>query len=127
MGPTTGCSGLGIDKVQATLRKCPAPDVVGGDAGGSLRETEAYERHVRDFTDRAKSMLTAERLRQICESYQREKGFFGERELLAILRRPSSVVIVWKQRFTKVPGQYLAEMVLVERDGRALVDHVAVL
>jgi 2C-methyl-D-erythritol 2,4-cyclodiphosphate synthase len=86
-----------------------------------------YERHVRDFTDRAKSTLTAERLRQICETYQRERGFFGERELLAILRRPRSVLLVWKQRFTKVPGQYLAEMILVEKDGRALVDHVMVL
>ena len=86
-----------------------------------------YERHVRDFTDRARSTLTAERLRQICEAYQREKGFFGERELLAILRRPHSVLLVWKQRFTKAPGQYLAEMVLVEKDGRVLVDHVMVL
>lgn len=86
-----------------------------------------YGRHVRDFTDRAKATLTAERLRQICETYQREKGFFGERELLAILRRPQSVLLVWKQRFTKAPGMYLAEMVLVEKDGRAQVDHVMVL
>src|SRR5258708_29468267 len=85
------------------------------------------ERHVRDFTDRAKAQITAERLKQICDTYQREKGFFGGRELLAILRRPHSVVLVWKQRFTKAPGDYLAEMILVEKDGRPLVDHVMVL
>ena len=85
------------------------------------------ERHVRDFTDRAKSMVTSERLKQICETYQREKGFFGERNLLAILRRPQSVVLIWKQRFTKAPGEYLAEMVLVEENGRPLVDHVMVI
>jgi hypothetical protein len=86
-----------------------------------------YERHVRDFTDRAKGTLTAERLRTICEAYQREKGFFGEREFLAILRRPQSVLLLWTQRFTKAQGTYLAEMVLVERNGAVQVDHVMVL
>jgi hypothetical protein len=86
-----------------------------------------YERHVRDFTDRAKGTLTAERLRTICETYQREKGFFGARELLAILRRPHSILLLWKQQFTKAQGMYLAEMVLVERNGVVQVDHVMVL
>ncbi len=85
------------------------------------------ERHVRDFTDRAKAIVTTERLRQICETYQRERGFFGERELLAILRRPHSVLLLWKQRFTKSPGVYLAELLLIEKDGRTLVDHVMVI
>ena len=85
-----------------------------------------YERHVRDFTDRAKGTLTKEKLQLICEQYQSEKGLFGNREFVAVFRRPDSVAIVWKQWFTKKFGEYVAEMVLVEREGNYLVDHVMV-
>jgi len=85
-----------------------------------------YEKHVRDFTERAKSVLTKERLQKICEEYQREKGFFGRREFVAVFRRPESVVIVWKQWFTKQPGEFVAELLLVQKGGRYLVDHVMV-
>jgi len=85
-----------------------------------------YERHVRDFTDRAKSVLSKERLQEICQKYQSEKGFFGKREFVAIFRRPDSVVLVWKQWFTKQPGEFVAELLLVEKNGRYLVDHVMV-
>ena len=63
-----------------------------------------HTRHVRDFTERLKGIGTP----------------------IAILRRPDSVAILWKQHFTKAPGEFVAEMVLVHRDGRYLVDHVMV-
>ena len=85
-----------------------------------------YERHVRDFTDRAKSVLPKERLRKICEEYQSTKGFFGKRECDAIFRRSESVVIVWKQWFTKQRGEFVAELLLVQQGDRYLVDHVMV-
>lgn len=85
-----------------------------------------HERHVRDFTERAKSVVTAEHLQRVCEQYQKEKGFFTHREPVAVLKRPGAAVIVWKQWFTKSPGEYLAEMILVEEDGKFLVDHVMV-
>ncbi len=85
-----------------------------------------YERHVRDFTDRLKAMLTREQLHAICHRYQSEKGFFAEREFVALFRRPDSVALIWKQRFTQQPGEFVAEMVLLEQDGRHLVDHVMV-
>lgn len=85
-----------------------------------------YERHVRDFTERAKSMLSETQLKAICKDYQQRKGFFAEREFVAVFRRPDSVAVVWRQRFTKAPGDYVAELVLVEQDGRYLVDHVMV-
>ncbi len=85
-----------------------------------------YERHVLDFTDRLKAMLPREQLHAICRDYQREKGFFAEREFVALFRRPDSVALVWKQHFTRQPGEFVAEMVLLERDGRYLVDHVMV-
>ncbi|BDR09520.1 hypothetical protein CTR2_R28580 [Comamonas thiooxydans] len=60
-----------------------------------------YERHIKDFTDRLKSVLSKERLEWICRDYQGTKGFFDKREFIAIFRRPESVAIVWKQTFTK--------------------------
>jgi hypothetical protein len=33
---------------------------------------------------------------------------------------------VWRQWFTKAHGEYVAEMLLVERDGKYLVDHAMV-
>jgi hypothetical protein len=85
-----------------------------------------YEWHVRDFTDRAKGVLPKDRLREVCEAYQSTKGFFAKREFVAIFRRTESVVVVWRQWFTKQPGEFVAEMVLVQSNGKHLVDHVMV-
>ena len=85
-----------------------------------------HERHVRDFTDRLKAIVSKAHLEKVCRQYQSEKGFFGAREAVAVFRRPHSIAIIWKQRFTKVAGEYVAEMVLVEDGSRYLVDHVMV-
>jgi hypothetical protein len=85
-----------------------------------------HHRHVADFTDRLKAIVTKEQLEKVCRQYQSEKGYFGGREVVAVFRRPQSVAIVWKQCFTKQAGEYVAEMVLVENGSRYLVDHVMV-
>ena len=85
-----------------------------------------YERHIRDFSPRLKTQLTPERLYAICADYQGSKGFFTEREFVAIFRRPDSVAVIWKQGFSLQAGEFVAEMVLIEQDGRYLVDHVMV-
>jgi hypothetical protein len=85
-----------------------------------------HERHTRDFTERAKKIVTKEHLQKVCEEYQKEKGFFSKREFVGIFRRPQSVVIVWKQWFTIQPGEFVAELLLVQIDGRYLIDHVLV-
>jgi hypothetical protein len=85
-----------------------------------------YERHIRDFTERAKSVLSKASLESICEQYQSTKGFFAKREFVAAFRRPNSVAVVWRQWFTKHPGEFVAELVLVQREGKYLVDHVMV-
>jgi len=77
-----------------------------------------HARHVQDFTDRLKAIVTIDYLEKVCRQYQSEKGLFGPRELVAIL---------WKQQFTKSPGDYVAEMILVQQGSRYLVDHVYVL
>jgi hypothetical protein len=85
-----------------------------------------YERHVRNFTERLKRIVTREHLQMVCEGYQRERGYFAEREPVAAFKRPGAVAIIWRQRFTKVPGEFVAEMLLVEDDGKYLVDHAMV-
>jgi len=85
-----------------------------------------HERHVVDFSDRMKAIVTKEYLEKVCREYQSEKGYFAEREFVAVFRRPESIAVVWKQRFTKQPGEFVAEMLLIEKDGRYLVDHAMV-
>lgn len=85
-----------------------------------------YDRHVRDFTDRLKKRLGREQLEWICRDYQGTRGYFADREFVAVFRRPDSVAVVWRQRFTRQAGDFVAEMVLVHQDGRYLVDHVMV-
>ncbi|HEX4974977.1 MAG TPA: hypothetical protein VFV48_03740 [Pseudomonadales bacterium] len=85
-----------------------------------------YDRHVRDFTDRLKIRLSKEQFGWICQDYQSTKGYFAERVFVAAFRRPDSVAVVWRQHFTNQPGDFVAEMVLVQQDGRYLVDHVMV-
>ncbi|WP_041522360.1 hypothetical protein [Gilvimarinus agarilyticus] len=84
-----------------------------------------HARHTRDFTDRLKQIVMPDYLRKVCEKYQAETGFFAKRELVAVFRRPDSVAIVWRQYFTKAPGEFVAEMVLVQQDGKYLCDHAA--
>ncbi|MBS0165042.1 MAG: hypothetical protein JSR29_03085 [Nitrospira sp.] len=85
-----------------------------------------YEAHVRDFSDRIKNIVTKEYRQKVCRQYQTEKGFFADRQLVAVFKRPESAAIVWKQRFTKAKGEFVAEMVLVHQNGRYLCDHVMV-
>ncbi|KHT62080.1 hypothetical protein RJ45_19370 [Photobacterium gaetbulicola] len=85
-----------------------------------------YELHVRDFSKRMLKIVTRDHLNEICVKYQAEKGFFAEREFVAVFKRPDSAAIVWKQYYTKAAGEHVAEMVLVYEDGRYLVDHAMV-
>jgi hypothetical protein len=85
-----------------------------------------HERHIRDFTDRMKNIVTEDYLQKICKSYQSEKGFFSERIPVAVFKRPDSAAIVWKQSFTKAKGEFVAEMVLVHHNGKYMCDHAMV-
>lgn len=85
-----------------------------------------HKRHVRDFTDRMKDIVTETHLQKVCTKYQSEKGFFSKREPVAVFKRPTSAAIVWKQWFSKAQGEYVAEMVLVYQNGKYLVDHAMV-
>ena len=85
-----------------------------------------HARHVQDCTARMRSIVTPEYLESICKQYQSEKGFFTDRTPVAIFKRPNSVALVWKQYFSKAPGEFVAEMVLVKEGNKYLVDHAMV-
>lgn len=85
-----------------------------------------HERHVRDFTERARGIVTPEHLERVCKKYQEEKGQWLHREPVTVFRRPTSAAIIWKQFCSKARGEYVAEIVLVHKDGRFLVDHAMV-
>lgn len=85
-----------------------------------------HARHTRDFTERMRKIVMPEYLERICKQYQAEKGFFTERIPVCVFKRPDSAAFVWKQGFSKVEGEYVAEMVLVYQDGRYRVDHAMV-
>ena len=85
-----------------------------------------HERHVRDFTDRAKAIVTREHLENVCKKYQSEKGIWLHREPLAVLRRPDSAAVIWKQYCSKAKGEYVAEIVLLYKSNLYLVDHAMV-
>lgn len=52
-----------------------------------------HSRHVRDFTERLKAIVTPDYLQCVCQQYQAEKGYFITRTPVAIFRRPDSAAI----------------------------------
>ncbi|MEA3134686.1 MAG: hypothetical protein QOG17_2532, partial [Gammaproteobacteria bacterium] len=56
-----------------------------------------HERHIRDFSERMKNIVTKGHLQAVCEKYQGEKGLFSRREPVAVFKRPGAAAIVWKQ------------------------------
>jgi hypothetical protein len=85
-----------------------------------------HARHVQDFTDRAKGIVTPEHLEKVCKKYQSEKGTWLHREPLAVLRRADSAAVIWKQYCYKAEGEYFAEIVLVFKNNKYLIDHAMV-
>ncbi|MEA3274793.1 MAG: hypothetical protein U9Q81_05780 [Pseudomonadota bacterium] len=84
------------------------------------------KRHVKDFTDKLKSIVTKENLEAQCKEYQAKFGYFSEREFVAVFRKETDAVIFWKQRYTKSTGEHIAFLRLISADGRILVQNVSV-
>ena len=85
-----------------------------------------HAKHTRDFTQRMKDIVTADRLEAMCTDYQSRIGFFEDREVVGVFRRAGSVAVVWRQWSSRTDDEYVAEIVVVERDGAYLVDHAMV-
>ena len=85
-----------------------------------------HARHVRDFTDRLRNIVTRENLESQCADYQPRLGRFGQREFVCLFRRESSVAVVWRQFFTNSEDEFVNQANFVLVDGRVLIDHCLV-
>lgn len=85
-----------------------------------------HERHVRDFTEQLKAIVTKDNLEAQCKEYQAKLGYFSEREFVAVFRKETDAVIFWKQKYTKSNGEHIAFLRLIGIDGKILVQNVSV-
>jgi len=82
-----------------------------------------HARHVRDFTERLRSIVTRASLEAQCADYQPRLGTFSRREFVCLFRRETSVAVVWRQFFTRSDDEFVNQANFVWRDGRVLIDH----
>ena len=82
-----------------------------------------HAKHVRDFTDRLKVIVTDENLSQQCTHYQKEVGHFRKREFIALFRRRHSVAATWRLFFTKTNDEFVLEALFVDRGNGLKIEH----
>lgn len=82
-----------------------------------------HAKHVRDFTERLRTIVTDENLQAQCASYQPRLGTFERREFVCLFRRERSVAVVWRQFFTQSDDEFVNQANFVHLEGRVLIDH----
>lgn len=85
-----------------------------------------HERHVKDFSEKLKKIVTEENLKQQCEKYQKEIGYFSNRELIGVVRKDTDVRVFWKQWYTNSRNEFLAFIHIIENKGKFEVVNVSV-
>jgi len=85
-----------------------------------------HEKHVKDFSDNLKNIVTKENLEQQCKEYQNELGCFSKRELVGIFKKESDVRVFWRQWYTKSDDEFVAFIHLVEKNNKVEVINVSV-
>ena len=85
-----------------------------------------HARHVKDFSDELKLIVTKENLEAQCKAYRATLGTFAEREFVAVFKKETDVAIFWKQKYTKSTGEHIAFLRLMDVDGRIWVQNVSV-
>jgi len=85
-----------------------------------------HEKHVKDFSERMKKIVTKDSLKKQCREYQQELGCFSNRELIGIVRKDTDVRVFWKQWYSKSDNEFLAFIHLIEEDGIVKVVNVSV-
>jgi hypothetical protein len=85
-----------------------------------------YEKHVRDFSDNMKRIVTKDELHKQCKDYQSTLGFFTKREFVGIFRKKDDVRVFWKQWYSKSENEYLAFIHIKSRDNKLEVINASV-
>ncbi len=80
-----------------------------------------HSKHVRDFTERLRNIVTPENLK--AQLSYRPRGYFTRREFVSMFRRKESVGIVWRQYISTTDDEFVNHAIFVERDNRILIDH----
>ncbi|MEA2047759.1 MAG: hypothetical protein U9O64_04850 [Campylobacterota bacterium] len=85
-----------------------------------------YEKHVINFSEHLKSIVTKENLQKQCKEYQKDLGYFSRRELVGIFKKATDVRVFWKQWYTKSTDEYVAFIHLKNNNGKIEVVNVSV-
>lgn len=88
-----------------------------------LRGSNEYDhaKHVRDFTDRLKNIVTPENLE--AQLTYRLPGFFTDREFVSLFRKKDRIGIVWRQFISATKDEFVNHAIFVEIEKTMLIDH----
>ena len=74
-----------------------------------------HAKHVRDFTERMRNIVTPENLKM--QLSHEPRAFFTNREFVHLFRRQSSIGVVWKQYISTNNDEFMNQAIFVEKDG----------
>lgn len=80
-----------------------------------------HAKHVRDFTQRMREIVTPENLKM--QLSQEPRAFFTDREFIHLFRRQNSIGIIWKQYISSSRDELMNQAIFVERNEKILIDH----
>jgi len=85
-----------------------------------------HEKHIRNFSDDMKNIVTKDELEKQCKAYQATLGFFSKREFVGIFRKKNDVRVFWKQWYCKSDDEFLAFVHIVKRNGKLEIVNASV-
>ena len=80
-----------------------------------------HGKHVKDFTERMKGIVTPENLRN--QLSQTPRAYFTRREFSHLFRRKNSIGVVWKQSISTSTDELMNQAIFVEKQNKILIDH----
>ena len=83
-----------------------------------------HAKHVKDFTERMRNIVTPENLKM--QLSHEHRAFFTNREFVHLFRRQSSIGVVWKQHISTTDDELMNQAIFVEKGGEILIDHCIV-
>jgi len=85
-----------------------------------------HEKHIRDFSDDMKRIVSKDELEKQCKHYQATLGYFSKRELVGIVKKRGDVRVFWKQWYSKSDDEFLAFVHIVQRNGKLEIVNTSV-
>ena len=74
-----------------------------------------HEKHIRDFSENMKAIVTKDELENQCSEYQERLGVYTKRELIGIIRKNKDVRVFWRQWYSKSEDEFLAFIHIMKR------------